>query len=305
VYDFYRARAEKYNREINCFVRFFSPGFLEDSQLNENCKLTGIPVAVKDNICIKGEEITCASKILSGFISFYNATVIEKILAAGIIPFASANMDEFAFGSSCETSFYGPTLNPWDKNRVPGGSSGGSAAAVAAGLAPVALGSDTGGSIRQPAAFCGVIGFKPTYGRVSRYGLIAFASSLDQIGVFCRYTEDCAYMLDIICGKDEKDSTSVDKPHSFLQHLGRPIKGMKVGLPKEYFGEGCDEGVRQAIEEAKKVFKELGAELVEISLPHTKYGVPVYYIITPSEISSNLARFDGIKYGFSASEAKI
>lgn len=267
-------------------------------------KLGGVPVLIKDNICVEGEETTCASRILAGFKPPYDATVVKRLKDAGAILVGKANMDEFAFGSSCETSCYGPTRNPWDLGRIPGGSSGGSAAAVAAGLAPVALGSDTGGSIRQPAALCGVVGMKPTYGRVSRYGLIAFASSLDQIGPLANDVHDAALLLSVIAGHDPMDSTSVDLPvPDYTQALVRDVKGMRIGIPKEYFVAGIDPEVAAAVKKAIAVFRDLGAETKEISLPHTEYAVSTYYIVGPAEASSNLARFDGVQYGFRAADA--
>lgn len=263
--------------------------------------LAGIPVAVKDNICTKGTLTTCASKILYNFNPPYNATVVEKLAAHDVVVTGKANMDEFAMGSSCENSAAHPTHNPHDLNRVPGGSSGGSAAVVAAGEVPLSLGSDTGGSIRQPASFCGVVGLKPTYGAVSRYGLIAFASSLDQIGPFGRSVEDVAMLLDAITGHDPMhDSTSVKTPFegSTCANLNADIKGMKIGLPKEYFGAGISDEVRESVLAAAETYKSLGAEVFEISLPLVEYALPVYYILSSAEASSNLARFDGVKYGY-------
>jgi aspartyl-tRNA(Asn)/glutamyl-tRNA(Gln) amidotransferase subunit A len=261
--------------------------------------LWGVPIAIKDNICVEGEEITCASKILKGYVAPYNATVIEKLLAAGAVIFGRTNMDEFAFGSSCETSCYGPTRNPRDPQRVPGGSSGGSAACVADHTAIAALGSDTGGSIRQPAAFCGVVGIKPTYGRVSRYGLIAFASSLDQIGPITKDVRDCALILRTIAGHDPKDSTSANVPvPDYLSFLGKDVRGMKIGIPKEYFKQGLSPEVEKAVRDAGQTLEKLGARICEVSLPHTQYAVNVYYIVAPSEASSNLSRFDGVRFGF-------
>jgi aspartyl-tRNA(Asn)/glutamyl-tRNA(Gln) amidotransferase subunit A len=257
-----------------------------------------IPIAIKDNICIKKKEVTCASKILAGFYAPYNATIIEKLVSHGIPIIGQANMDEFAFGSSTENSYYGPTRNPWDISRVPGGSSGGSAAAVAAQEAIWALGSDTGGSIRQPAAFCGVVGLKPTYGRVSRYGLIAFASSLDQIGPLTKDVHDAALLLSIIAGHDPKDSTSADIPvPDYTQSLVNDVKNLTIGIPKEYFIDGMDVQVNDAILAAINVLKKKGAHFKEISLPHTQYAVSTYYIVATAEASSNLARFDGVRYG--------
>jgi aspartyl-tRNA(Asn)/glutamyl-tRNA(Gln) amidotransferase subunit A len=265
-------------------------------------KLSGIPIAIKDNICTKGIETTCASKILKGFIPPYNATVVERLGEEGAIIIGKTNMDEFAFGSSTENSCLGPTNNPWDVTRVSGGSSGGSAAAVASDQAILALGSDTGGSIRQPAAFCAAVGMKPTYGRVSRYGLIAFASSLDQIGPFAKDTHDIALLLSVIAGYDQRDSTSVPKEvPDYLKALVNNIKGTRIGIPKEYFSEGIEPEVKKAIEQAKILLKDLGANCIDISLPHTQYAVSVYYIVATAEASSNLARFDGVQYGYRAS----
>ncbi len=260
--------------------------------------LGGIPIGIKDVINVKGQPCGAASKILEGYVAPYDATVITKLLAAGAIPFGRLNMDEFAMGSSTENSAYHPTKNPWDTSRIPGGSSGGSAAAVAALEVPASLGSDTGGSIRQPAALCGCVGLKPSYGRVSRYGLIAFASSLDQIGPFARTTRDCAMVLNAIAGRDPHDSTSLDRPvEDFTANLGRDLKGVRLGIPKEYFVDGMDPKVRATVEAAIKKCEEQGAKLVDISLPHTEYAVSVYYIIATAEASANLARFDGVRYG--------
>ncbi len=261
--------------------------------------LWGIPVVVKDNICVQGAPATCASKILSGFDPPYNATVIEKLRAAGAILMGMANMDEFAFGSSCEHSCYGPTRNPWDLGRVPGGSSGGSAASTAASFTPLALGSDTGGSIRQPASFCGVVGMKPTYGRVSRYGLIAFASSLDQIGPFSSTVADSALLLGAIAGFDPRDSTSGNVPvPDYLQEIKQGAKGLRIGVPKECFGKGIDPEVNEALQQALEQCKKLGITVKEVSLPRTEYAIPTYYVVATAEASSNLARFDGVQYGY-------
>lgn len=304
VIEAYSRRIKTVDNKVKAFVR------VVENPTNKvtSGKLAGIPIAVKDNICIDGLETTCCSDILKGFVSPYNATVIEKLEAQGALIIGKTNMDEFAFGSSTENSCFGPTLNPWDQKCVSGGSSGGSAAAVASGQATLALGSDTGGSIRQPAAFCGVAGMKPTYGRVSRYGLIAFASSLDQIGPFAKDVSDLALLLSVIAGYDQKDSTSVkiDTP-DYAKALVNNVKGMKIGIPKEYFSSfsdshqaAIDPEVKKSIEDAKKLFQDLGAQVREISLPHTQYAVSVYYIVATAEASSNLARYDGVQYGHRA-----
>ncbi|MFH1259933.1 MAG: Asp-tRNA(Asn)/Glu-tRNA(Gln) amidotransferase subunit GatA [Elusimicrobiota bacterium] len=267
--------------------------------------LAGVPVAIKDNLCIKGVGATCSSKILENFISPYNATVIEKLEQADAVFIGKTNLDEFAMGSSTENSAFGITRNPWNLDCIPGGSSGGSASAVCAELSPVSLGSDTGGSIRQPAGCCGVVGLKPTYGRVSRYGLIAFASSLDQIGCFSRDIEDCALVFQAIAGYDRRDSTSV--PHealNYLQELKKGFSGLRIGLPKEYFIAGLAPEVKKAVEEAIVVYEKLGVKIEEVSLPHTEYAVAVYYIIASSEASANLARYDGVKYGYRTKNAE-
>ncbi|MEK5521460.1 Asp-tRNA(Asn)/Glu-tRNA(Gln) amidotransferase subunit GatA [Heyndrickxia sp. FSL W8-0423] len=270
-----------------------------------NQPLFGMPIGIKDNIVTKDLRTTCASKILENFDPIYNATVMDKLHNAGTITIGKLNMDEFAMGSSTENSGFQKTFNPWNVNTVPGGSSGGSAAAVAAGEVPFSLGSDTGGSIRQPAAFCGVVGLKPTYGRVSRFGLVAFASSLDQIGPITRNVEDNAYLLQAISGVDPHDSTSanVDVPN-FVQSLTGDIKGLKIAVPKEYMGEGVNEEVRQSVLDALKVLESLGATWEEVSLPHSKYGTAAYYLLSSSEASSNLARFDGVRYGYRSPNAK-
>ena len=261
-------------------------------------RLLGVPVAVKDVLAVKGQPLNCGSKILGKFVSPYDATVVERLKAAGAIVFGRLNMDEFAMGSSTENSAFGVTKNPWDTSRIPGGSSGGSAAAVAADEVIAALGSDTGGSIRQPAALCGCVGLKPTYGRVSRYGLVAFASSLDQIGTFTKDARDAATMLGVIAGHDERDSTSVPQPvPDYAAALAADIKGLKLGLPKEYMIGGLDTEVKASVDAAVKKLQSLGAEIVEISLPHTDYAVATYYIVATAEASANLARFDGIRYG--------
>ncbi|MFA6356044.1 MAG: Asp-tRNA(Asn)/Glu-tRNA(Gln) amidotransferase subunit GatA [Candidatus Omnitrophota bacterium] len=293
------SRAQSVDGKVKGYLGIDKEGALGHAKaLPASGKLRGIPVAIKDNICVEGELTTCASKILSGFRPPYNATVVEKLKSEGAVVLGRANMDEFAFGSSCENSAYFPTLNPWDTSRIPGGSSGGSAAVVAADEAVMALGSDTGGSIRQPAALCGVVGMKPTYGRVSRYGLIAFASSLDQIGPLTKDVCDSALLLGAIAGYDENDSTSVNIPvPDYLSCLTGDVKGMKIGIPKEYFVDGMDKEVDAAVKEAVALLKGKGAQVSEVSLPHTEYAVAVYYILATAEASSNLARFDGVQFG--------
>jgi len=261
--------------------------------------LTGIPVAQKDIFCTEGVKTTCGSKMLDNFIAPYNATVVEKFNNAGAVMLGKLNMDEFAMGSSNETSYYGAVKNPWDTNTVPGGSSGGTAAAVAARLAVCATGTDTGGSIRQPAALCGITGLKPTYGRVSRYGMIAYASSLDQGGPMTRSAEDAAIMLQTMAGFDEKDSTSVDLPvPDYMAGLGNSLEGLKIGLPKEFFGNGLNSDVAAAIEAAVNEYKKLGATVTEVSMPTLKLAIPAYYVIAPAECSANLSRFDGVRFGY-------
>jgi aspartyl-tRNA(Asn)/glutamyl-tRNA(Gln) amidotransferase subunit A len=266
-------------------------------------RLAGLPVAIKDVLCVEGEPTSCGSRMLRKFRPPYDATVIARLRAAGAILFGKTNMDEFAMGSSTENSAYGPTLNPWDEARVPGGSSGGSAAAVAAGLAPLALGTDTGGSIRQPAAVCGVTGLKPTYGRVSRYGLIAFASSLDQIGPFAHDVADIALLLSVIAGRDPNDSTSVDQAvPDYLSTLETAPSSLRIGVVSEFFGQGLDVEVAASVQEAIRVFERAGATIKNVSLPHSRYGVPAYYIVASAECSSNLARYDGTTYGHRAAD---
>ncbi|GAA3897737.1 Asp-tRNA(Asn)/Glu-tRNA(Gln) amidotransferase subunit GatA [Halomonas cibimaris] len=260
--------------------------------------LTGVPLAFKDIFCTRDVKTSCGSKMLDNFIAPYSATAVQKLDAAGCVSLGKTNMDEFAMGSSNESSYYGAVKNPWDLTAVPGGSSGGSAAAVAAGLVPATLGTDTGGSIRQPAAFCGITGLKPTYGRISRYGIIAYASSLDQAGPMARTAEDCAHLLGAIAGHDPRDSTSA--PHAvpdYAAELDAPLTGLKIGLPREYFGDGLDPAAAHAVNEAVKVYESLGATVRDVSLPHTRYATSAYYVIAPAEASSNLARFDGVRFG--------
>jgi aspartyl-tRNA(Asn)/glutamyl-tRNA(Gln) amidotransferase subunit A len=299
-------RIKKYDVNINSFITVTDDEALTAAKAADQIiangdagLLTGIPLAHKDIFCTHGVKTSCGSKMLDNFIAPYNATVVEKCQAAGMVMLGKTNMDEFAMGSSNETSFYGPVKNPWDIETVPGGSSGGSAAAVAARLAPIATGTDTGGSIRQPAALCGITGLKPTYGRVSRYGMIAFASSLDQAGPMGRSAEDVAHLLNVISGFDERDSTSLNVPNDdYTANLNDKLAGLKIGLPKEYFAEGLDANVAKALESAIKEFEQAGASLHEISLPNTHLAVPIYYIIAPAECSSNLSRFDGVRFGY-------
>ncbi|HVF49710.1 MAG TPA: Asp-tRNA(Asn)/Glu-tRNA(Gln) amidotransferase subunit GatA [Pyrinomonadaceae bacterium] len=266
--------------------------------------LAGIPIAVKDNICVRGLQTSCGSRILGDYQAPYDATVVERLQAAGAVIVGKTNCDEFAMGSSNENSAYGPVRNPWDTARVPGGSSGGSAAAVAARIVPAALGSETGGSVRQPAALCGIVGVKPTYGRVSRYGLVAFGSSLDQVSVFGLTVGDAATVLGCIAGRDAHDATTADVPvPDYISELTGDIRGARVGVPRALFGEGLDAEVRQSVERAIEAYRDLGAEIVDIELPHAKYAIAVYYIIATAEASSNLARFDGVRYGFRTGEA--
>jgi aspartyl-tRNA(Asn)/glutamyl-tRNA(Gln) amidotransferase subunit A len=297
------AQIERFDKDINAYVFLDKQEAVNRASILEKEKhgssLCGIPVAIKDNICIQGKPTTCSSKILAGFRPPYNATVVEKLSSAQAIFIGKTNMDEFAFGSSTETSCFGPTHNPWNLNAIPGGSSGGSAAAVSADQTILALGSDTGGSIRQPAAMCGVVGLKPTYGRVSRFGLIAFASSLDQIGVITKDVEDAALLLSVIAGYDKRDSTSVNLAvPDYNSSLKKGVKGLKIGIPKEYFGQGIDQEVKNSVWEAIKTLSGLGVEYEEIRLPHTEFALSVYYILAPAEASSNLARYDGIQYGY-------
>ncbi len=293
---------QEHNPTVNAYISWDKESALSvAAQADLSLPLGGIPIAVKDNICIKGAPTRCASRMLADFRSPYDATAVTRLRAAGAIPFGRANMDEFAMGSFGKNSAYGPTDNPAAPGHVPGGSSSGSAAAVAGGMAIAALGSDTGGSIRQPASHCGIVGMKPTYGRISRYGLVAFASSLDQIGPITQNVEDAALLLNVLCGHDKKDSTSSLEPTTdFTAGLGKSIKGARIGLPKEYLTDGNDPAVTAALQTAITKLTELGAEIVEISLPHAEAVVAAYYIIACAEASSNLSRFDGIRYGHRA-----
>jgi len=301
IRDSLYTRIQNIDSKVNAYVRSGSAK-KSDSKADPQGMLNGLPITIKDNICTEGLNTECCSKILQGFCPPYDATVISKLKKCGAEIFSlKANMDEFAFGSSTENSYFGPTHNPWNLECVPGGSSGGSAAAVSCDEAIWALGSDTGGSIRQPASFCAVVGLKPTYGRVSRFGLIAFASSLDQIGPITKDVQDAAILTQIISGYDPNDSTSVNKDvPDYTKSLTNDIKGLKIGIPKEYFIEGLDPEVKSITEEAINKLKTLGASVSQVSLPHTEYAVPVYYIIATAEASSNLARFDGVQYGYRA-----
>jgi aspartyl-tRNA(Asn)/glutamyl-tRNA(Gln) amidotransferase subunit A len=309
---FYLDRIRDLDGGLNSYITVCEEQALEaaeaaDRQLQagEGGPMTGIPMAQKDIFCTQGVKTSCGSRMLDSFIAPYDATVAVRFKTAGAVMLGKTNMDEFAMGSSNETSWYGPVRNPWDTDLVPGGSSGGSAAAVAARLCVAATGTDTGGSIRQPAAMCGITGLKPTYGRVSRFGMIAFASSLDQGGPMARSAEDTAALLQVMAGFDPKDSTSVDQPvPDYGVALSDDISGLKIGLPKEYFGEGLDPAVAKAIEEAIAEYKKMGAEVVEISLPNTHLAVPTYYVVAPAECSSNLARFDGVRYGHRCDDPK-
>jgi aspartyl-tRNA(Asn)/glutamyl-tRNA(Gln) amidotransferase subunit A len=295
-------RVEKVDPTIHGYLSHDVDRAIEDAEkVDINLPLGGVPISIKDVLNVKGHPCGCASKILEGYVAPYDATVIARLRAAGAIPFGRVNMDEFAMGSSTENSAFGATRNPWDTTRIPGGSSGGSAAVVAADEAFAALGTDTGGSIRQPAALCGRVGLKPTYGRVSRYGLVAFASSLDQVGPITKEVRDAALLMNIIAGSDKYDSTTLDEPvPDYLASLERGVKGLKLGVPKEYFIEGLDPEVEKCIRNAVAQLQSLGAEIIDISLPHTEFALSTYYIIAPAEASANLARFDGVRYGFRA-----
>ena len=304
----YVNRIEEKEKEVEAFVTLLTDEAIEKAKKIDEKKQSGqalgeyagIPVGIKDNMCTKGVKTTCSSKMLENFISPYDGTVVNKLEnEENMIDLGKLNMDEFAMGSSTETSYFKKTKNPWDLSRVPGGSSGGSAAAVAANMVPWALGSDTGGSIRQPSSLCGVVGLKPTYGLVSRYGLVAFASSLDQIGPITKDVEDAAILLSLIAGHDKKDTTSIDIPKKdYTKSLRNNIKGIKIGVPKEFFAEGINEEVKKSLENAIEIYKQLGAEIEEFSLDVAQYSLAAYYIIACAEASSNLGRFDGIRYGY-------
>ncbi len=306
--DAYLERIERHDSNVRAYLRVTAERARADARraderrrAGDEAPLLGIPIALKDIFCTAGIETTCASRILKGFVPPYDATVVERLAASGSVLLGKTNMDEFAMGSSTENSAYVATRNPWDLSRVPGGSSGGSAAAVAAGLAAGSLGTDTGGSIRQPAALCGVVGIKPTYGRVSRYGVIAFASSLDQVGPFARDVADCALLLRVIAGLDPRDSTSLPDPvPDYAAPMDTDLRGMRIGVPDEYFVEGMEPGVEGAIRRAVDTLVELGAEVGRVSMPHTQYALAAYYLIAPAEASANLARYDSVKYGYRA-----
>ena len=308
----YIERCNKHNNSLNCFITITEEEALKKARRADKKRasgdynpLTGIPIAQKDIFCTNGIKTTCGSKMLDNFVAPYDATLIKKMNDAGFIMLGKTNMDEFAMGSSNETSFYGPVKNPWDNCRVPGGSSGGSASAVAARLTPAATGTDTGGSIRQPSSFCGITGLKPTYGRVSRYGMVAFASSLDQGGPMTQTAEDAALIMNIIAGFDEHDSTSTEKPaDNYTEKLNNSIKGLKIGLPKQYFDENLDNNVAGVIENGLKELEKLGAKCVDVELPHTELSIPAYYVVAPAECSSNLSRYDGVRFGHRCKEPK-
>lgn len=302
----YLANIERLEPQVHAFITLTAEEALAAADASDKRRavgqskgpLDGIPMALKDIFCTDGVLTTCASKMLYNFIPPYDATAWKRLKEAGAVLLGKCNMDEFAMGSSTESSYYGPTANPYDLSRVPGGSSGGSAAAVAAGMAAYTLGTDTGGSVRQPAAFCGTVGLKPTYGRISRFGVIPYASSLDQVGIFSQTVEDCAIVLEAIAGKDEYDSTSAPRPlDDYLAACDQGVVGLKIGLPAEYLAEGIDPAIIQAVQEAAEALRVAGAEIVPVSLPHTKYALPAYYILASAEASSNLARYDGVRYG--------
>ncbi len=305
-------RIKEHDAELNSFITVTAEQALKSAAEADKKRkagnagpLTGIPIAHKDIFCTKDVKTTCGSKMLDNFISPYDATVVEKMQQAGVIMLGKTNMDEFAMGSSNETSYFGAVKNPWNTKAVPGGSSGGSASSVAARLTPASTGTDTGGSIRQPASLCGITGLKPTYGRVSRYGMIAFASSLDQAGPMAQSAEDCALLLNAMSGFDPKDSTSLEKEvPDYTADLNKPLAGLKIGLPKEYFGEGLNAGTDEVVKKAIEEYKNMGAEIIDISLPNTHLAVPVYYVVAPAECSSNLSRFDGVRFGHRCDEPK-
>ncbi len=306
--EFSLIAAEKFNETLNAFLEIDRDGALaradELDRSSTTQPLHGLPIAIKDNICVRGLQVSCGSRILGDYHPPYNATVIDRLHNAGAVIIGKTNCDEFAMGSSNENSAFGPVRNPWDTTKVPGGSSGGSAAAVASGIVPVALGSDTGGSVRQPASLCGVVGLKPTYGRNSRYGLVAFASSLDQVGVFARNVSDAANVLGVIAGRDEFDATTADVAvPDYAAALSTDIEGARVGFPQALFGAGLDDEVGKTVTAVVDTYRELGAEIVDVDLPHARYAIAVYYIIATAEASSNLARFDGVRYGFRAEDA--
>jgi len=309
---FYLERIKRFNPELNAVITLCEESALKQAKAaderiakNDSNPLCGIPILHKDIFCTDNIKTTCGSKMLDNFIAPYNATVVENLNQAGMVTLGKLNMDEFAMGSSNETSFYGPVKNPWDLQRVPGGSSGGSASAVAARLAPIATGTDTGGSIRQPASLCGITGIKPTYGRVSRWGMIAFASSLDQAGPMAQNAEDAAMLLNAMASSDEKDSTCLDLPkEDFCALLNKNIKGLKIGLPKQFFAHGLDSEIEKAIQEAVKLYQNMGAEIIEVDLPHVDLSIAAYYVIAPAECSSNLSRFDGVRFGYRCENPK-
>ncbi len=307
--NYYLDNINKQDAEINSYITVNENAVSDAKTVQQKIDsgnsglLTGIPISIKDNICTKSMLTTCASKILENFTPPFDATVVERLTNDGAVVLGKVNLDEFAMGASTGTSYYGTTKNPYDTTRVPGGSSGGSAAGVAAKLAVASLGSDTGGSVRQPASFCGVTGIKPTYGAVSRYGLVAFASSLDQIGPIAHSAEDCAFILNVISGHDSKDSTSSKMSGTdYTEKLGKSVKGLKLAVPTEFFADGISPSVKSAVLSAVEVYRTMGAEIIEVSMPSLKYAIPAYYLISSAEASSNLARYDGVKYGFSASD---